>query len=108
VDAAPSQHSKAVYSYPSSPTVIAGRKGNRFTLFGRIGPRGPVGEAPRTTLGTNRAVQEPEIILRIRVGRWIPLESVISIHLLFPLSQSIIYFRCLLVSLKLAGHGAAR
>ena len=36
------------------------------------------------------------------------MESVISIHFLFPLSLSIIYFRCLLVSLKLAGHGAVR
>jgi hypothetical protein len=42
----------------------------------------------------------------MRVGRWIPLGSVISPHFLFFLFLSFFYFRCVLVLLKLVSHAS--
>jgi hypothetical protein len=48
---------------PCPLTVIAGRKGTRMhSILDGLDRRRPVGHARRTTLGTNRAVQEPELL----------------------------------------------
>jgi hypothetical protein len=47
---------------PMPLTVIAERKGTRMhSILDGLDRRRPMGRAPRTTLGTNRAVQEPEL-----------------------------------------------